>query len=461
MHSHTNLVPLSSELTGSQSLVTHVFAPRKPLKYEQLVLWAAQEWQRRYPAQPYRVVWATESCAHNLALSRIKPGRRLKRKARYLGYSPLMCPYSIPIDSFYVPARNVILTSSVGAFVFSFEWDGAQFDVLYASAHKSEECGHGTEAIALVPPEYLETWADFEALCDHAAYRLERSERVYIIGGAESSFKPTVEWQDVILPESLKADLRADIETFFAEGVGIYQQVNLPPFRKLLLVGPPGTGKSMLCAALAKLALGQKQVVVYVSSADKDGATFDKIQYALRIVANAQHPVLLIVEEFDVYLKPEDKSQILNVLDGFEAPNNPRGALLVATTNYPEVIDERIAKRPGRVDRIIYIPEIQDEAQAIQMLKRYMGPQWQDEHQIIAGKLVGQTGAFVREVALFARMLAVRDRKAHVPYALLQQSVTRLTSQLATGDDLAPRRTVGFLAQSVGAEEQEFAADRR
>src|SRR6185503_11865431 len=99
-----------------------------------------------------------------------------------------------------------------------------------------------------------------------------------------------------------------DIETFFDKAIYLYKQLNLPPFRKLLLVGPPGTGKSMLCAALARLALDRKYVVIYISSADQDGNSFDKIQYALRIVANSQHPVVLVVEELDVYLKPEDKS---------------------------------------------------------------------------------------------------------------------------------------------------------
>jgi len=104
--------------------------------------------------------------------------------------------------------------------------------------------------------------------------------------------------------------------------------------------------------------------------------------------------VLLIVEELDIYLQRKDKSLILNVLDGMETPNNPRGALLLATTNYPEVIDERIAKRPGRVDRIIHVPPIQDLEQAERMLMHYMGPQWRDEHRVILADLIGQTGAF-------------------------------------------------------------------
>jgi predicted AAA+ superfamily ATPase len=449
MSTHATEIPTQGDRYRSPNHLSSGNSGRPPLKYEQLVLWAVQEWQQRYPDQPYRVVWATENCAHNMALGRIKPGRRLRGKARYAGYQPVACPFSIPIDSFYLPARTVVLTDSVGAYTFSFECAGQAFDVIFASAHSSEACGHTTEAIALVPLQHLETWADFEAHCDRAAYRLERSEKVYIIGGADRDFKPTVEWDDIILSEVLKADLRADIETFYDEGVALYRQLNLPAFRKLLFVGPPGTGKSMLCAALAKLALARKCVVIYISASDKDEASFDKIQRALNITAHSQHPVLLVVEELDVYLKPEDKSQILNVLDGFEAPDNPRGALMIATTNYPEVIDERIAKRPGRIDRIIYIPEIQDEEQATRMLKCYMGAQWQAEHQTIAANLIGQTGAFVREVALYARMLALHRHEAEVPLTLLRQSLGSLTNQLSLGKDMQPRRPIGFLSEPM------------
>src|SRR5262249_33279013 len=154
------------------------------------------------------------------------------------------------------------------------------------------------------------------------------------------------------------------MDGFFKKGVPIYRDLGLAPFRKLLFVGPPGTGKSSLCVALAKIALDQRWVVVYVSSSktDPDETNFDNVHRALRTASTARFPVLLIIEDLDAYLMEKDeKSQILNVLDGIESPNNKHGVLLVATTNFPEIIDERIAKRPGRVDRIFYIPPIEDE----------------------------------------------------------------------------------------------------
>jgi ATP-dependent 26S proteasome regulatory subunit len=420
------------------------------LRYETLARWASEIWQERHPDIPFMVLWASENCGNNLARQRVKNGRRLKGKVRYQGYDTIPCPYVVPISDYRLPGRAAVLAETVGAFMFRFKGDDNPFDVLYVSSHYRDE-DTSIIAIALVPDNRLEAWAAFEAQCNNAVRYLERRQDVFIIGGTNAFFKPTVDWEDVILPEVLKNDLRDDMEAFFTDGVEIYQQLNLAPFRKLLLVGPPGTGKTMLCAAMAKLALQHKRVVVYVSGADEDGASFHKIHHALNVVASARYPVLMIVEEIDVYLRKDDKAQILNVLDGLESPNNPRGALLLATTNYPEVIDERISKRPGRMDRIIVIPTIQDAEQAVQMLSRYMGPQWQDVHRAVVPHLVGQTGAFVREVALYARMLAAHNRETHVSLDILEQSVASLSNQLATGDDLLPRRRIGFGASSLAA----------
>jgi hypothetical protein len=436
---NSSVMPVLKSLNGLDSLQLSDDVVRTMMKHEQLLVWAAREWETRFPGQAYVPVWAAAECANNLARKRVISGRKLKGKARYSGYEMIPCPYSVPVNSFYVPGRSIVFTDSVGAFIFSFEAASAPFEVLYAAAHDKGSYCNTIVAVALVPTEYIETWADFERHCMSAVHRLERSEKVYIIGGADSSFKPTVAWEDVILPETLKADLRTDIETFFDKGIDLYKQLNLPPFRKLLLVGPPGTGKSMLCAALARLALDRKYVVIYISSADQDGNSFDKIQYALRIVANSQDPVVLVVEELDVYLKPEDKSQILNVLDGFESPNNPRGALLISTTNYPEIIDQRIAKRPGRVDRIIHIPPIQDEEIGARLLIRYMGSAWREEYRSVVSALIGQTGAFVREAALYARMLALNEQNPDVSVTLLKQSIDNLLAQLSTANTLAPQ----------------------
>lgn len=417
------------------------------MQYERFVRWAQQTWETRFPGQPYATVWAMSECSNHIAQSSMKPGKRLRGQTRYEGVSPLDCPLVVPISDYGARGQRIVLTTSSGAYVFRFsDVRGATFEVIYVAGYLNEDA-QNLNAIAIIPPDRLEAWAAFEAACVQTVRpRIRRRRDVYIIGGNDSFFDPTIEWENVILADDLKNRLMDDIEAFFTTGVDIYRQLKLPPFRKLLLAGVPGTGKTMLCAALAKLAIKKRRVVVYVSGADRDGASFEKIQRALQAVAAARYPVLMIVEEIDAYLQGNDKARVLNVLDGVESPNNPRGALLLATTNYPEAIDERISKRPGRLDRVFVVPPIADEAMGEQMLRHYMADQWQENHIAIVSDLVDQSGAFVREVALHARMLAAHERRTEVTLAMLKESVGSLKRQLkAESDFLHQRRPISLV----------------
>jgi hypothetical protein len=417
------------------------------MQYERLVQWAQQVWQERNPGQSYITIWASAECANKLAQAQVRAGRKLRRKARYEGFEALDCPVIVPISDYGSRGKKMVLTSSAGAYVYTFTEGDETFEVIYGCAYFSDDVQDLT-AIALVPEGRLDTWAAFEFVCARAVRpRIRRRRDVYIIGGNDAFFDPTVDWDDVILSETLKTKLLDDMEAFFSKGVEIYRQLKLPPFRKLLLAGVPGTGKTMLCAAMAKIAIKHGRVVVYVSGADRDGASFEKIQRALQAVTAARYPVLLIVEELDAYLQGDDKARVLNVLDGIESPNNPKGALLLATTNYPEAIDERIAKRPGRLDRIFIIPPIHDEEQAEQMLRHYMADQWQDEHREVITRLVDQPGAFVREVALHARMLAAHEHCTDVSVEMLDKSVTSLLKQVHSESDfLNQRRPISMVS---------------
>ncbi|MBI5670712.1 MAG: ATP-binding protein [Chloroflexi bacterium] len=420
------------------------------MQYERLVEWAREVWEKRWPGRAYTTIWASAECSNMIAQNQVKAGRKLRGKARFDGVEPLPCPVIVPISDYGSRGKKMVLTATAGAYLFKFSVEGEDpFEVVYASSYFDDDVQDLT-AVALVPSGKLETWAAFEFACARAVRpRIRRRRDVYIIGGTDAFFDPTVDWEDVILPEDLKDDLLEDMEAFFTKGVHIYRQLKLAPFRKLLLAGVPGTGKTMLCAAMAKLAINQGRIVVYVSGSDRDGASFEKIQRALQAVTAARYPVLLIVEELDAYLQGDDKARILNVLDGVESPNNPEGALLLATTNYPEVIDERIAKRPGRLDRIFVIPTIQDDHHAEQMLRYYMADQWKDEHAMVIPELINQPGAFVREAALHARMLAAHEHRTEVTLEYLQQSIDSLLRQIRAGNDfLTERRPIGLVGNN-------------
>ena len=266
-----------------------------------------------------------------------------------------------------------------------------------------------------------------------------------IIGGRAPSFIPTVEWDDVILPAKLKNELMQDVESFFSTGIEVYRRLKLKPFRKLLLAGVPGTGKTMLCSALARWSLGREYLVIYVSGADRSGSSFWKIEQALSIAARSKVPTLILLEELDAYLHEEEKAMVLNVLDGAESAENEKGTLLIATTNYPEAIDERILKRPGRLDRIYIIPETREREDAERMLQQYLGTMWKEEHRTMAHELVGYPGAFIREVAVYALTQVAYEDLQELSLELLEQSFDRLQEQIEARDDfLTKRARVGF-----------------
>ena len=92
------------------------------------------------------------------------------------------------------------------------------------------------------------------------------------------------------------------------------------------------------------------------------------------------------------------------------------------------------------------IPTIQDEAQAEAMLRHYMREQWHDEHLGVVPDLIHQPGAFVREVALHARMLAAHDHRIDVTLDMLESSVQSLLRQMrAESDFLTQRRPIGLV----------------
>jgi ATP-dependent 26S proteasome regulatory subunit len=134
---------------------------------------------------------------------------------------------------------------------------------------------------------------------------------------------------------------------------------------------------------------------------------------------------------------------VLNVLDGSESFDNDKGTLLIATTNYPEAIDERVLKRPGRLDRIYIVPEIREADAAEKMLRQYLGDMWQENHAEVARKMVGFPGAFIREVAVYALTLVAYDDLSELSSDLLLTSYKRLKEQIDARDNFLQHRRNG------------------
>lgn len=390
------------------------------------------------------------------ALDTIRKQTAINDHFIYEGYQEFPC------DEFatfirYIEGKPVHRT---GALKFSFtpteNADGkSAFEVLAVGAWVSDDdINNDMVVIACVPKSRINDWLEFEELTRRAASSATAfRQKVYIVGGTSVSFDATTEWDDIYLPADLKQGILKDIDAFFTKGVNIYQRLKINPFRKLLFAGVPGTGKTMLCSAIAKWALGRDYFVVYVSGANQHGAKFWKIHQALRMAESSDTPTIVIVEELDAYLDDDSKAQLLNVLDGSETPNNMHGTIMLATTNHPEIIDDRVMKRPGRLDRVFIVPELDDSDVAEKMLREYLGDDWQEDHLEIVPKLVGRPGAFIREVALHALTMAAYQDETGLPLTLLRESLDTLLNQIEAKDNFLTahkQRPIGLTTRANG-----------
>jgi hypothetical protein len=322
-----------------------------------------------------------------------------------------------------------------GAYAFHFDSPDGKFTVIYLAW----EHGHDRKqrAIALLPFGRLQEWHRFqEALYGLATVIKPSRKKAYIVGSNyEHDFKPTATLADVILPGDLKNEIVTSIDGFFNSGVKAYSELGVPAFRKYLLYGAPGNGKSLLCQAIAADQIAKKRVVVFVSASDNFGADFNKIQSALTIARRNKFPVLIIVEEIDSYVtNPAMRAQVLDLLDGFEAPANSAGSVLVMTTNHPEVLDESIL-RFGRVDQRWEIPNIQTAEEARLLLQRYLGCLYEpDDHALVATDMIGLPRVFARELAFASRMRAAQSGETHLN-GHLRATFKAMKSQATKGEE--------------------------
>ena len=151
-------------------------------------------------------------------------------------------------------------------------------------------------------------------------------------------------FDNLVLPEVLKAEIQADFQQFFAARA-VYERYRIPWKRGVLLLGPPGNGKTHTVKALINQL---NQPCLYVKSLKARYATDHETIHAVFKRARQTTPCLLIMEDLDSLINDRNRSFFLNELDGF-ASNT--GVVVIATTNHPERLDPAILDRPSRFDR--------------------------------------------------------------------------------------------------------------
>ena len=162
-------------------------------------------------------------------------------------------------------------------------------------------------------------------------------------------------WDDIVLAPAMLADIRRTIAAFFTQR-DTFRTLRFPWRRGVLLVGPPGTGKTMVCKAAARAHPEVPFLYVRDLRSCRD-ATLDIFARARK-----QTPCILAFEDIDGLFDKENRTVFLNEMDGFRDND---GLLIIASSNHPERIDEALLKRPSRFDRVYHIglPERAERAE--------------------------------------------------------------------------------------------------
>ena len=187
--------------------------------------------------------------------------------------------------------------------------------------------------------------------------------------------------------------VREDVDAFFGN-IDLWTRYGQPGVRKLMMVGPPGTGKTSIGLALMDALSSDMPCVV----AEND-AFFEVVQQA----AALKRRCLVFAEEVDTLYRGNVPSAVLNFLDGVSTPKNPLGSYVIFTTNYPRKIDERIMKRPGRIDKVLKVGTMIG-ADAAKVALHYLpeDARGQFTTKALAKVLTRATPAEIREIVMQA-----------------------------------------------------------
>ena len=240
-----------------------------------------------------------------------------------------------------------------------------------------------------------------------------------------------IRFDDVAGEEEAKESLAEIVD--YLHNPKKYTEVGASMPKGVLLVGPPGTGKTMLAKAVA----GEANVPFFSISGSEFVEMFvgmgaSKVR-DLFSQAKEKAPCIVFIDEIDAIGKKRDGqmggndereqtlNQLLTEMDGFEGNN---GVMILAATNRPESLDPALT-RPGRFDRRIPVelPDLKGREDILKVHAKRVKLADDVNFHTIARMASGASGAELANIVNEAALRAVRDGRAYVTEADLEESI--------------------------------------
>ena len=240
-----------------------------------------------------------------------------------------------------------------------------------------------------------------------------------------------IRFSDVAGEDEAKENLSEIVD--YLHNPAKYREIGASMPKGILLVGPPGTGKTMLAKAVA----GESNVPFFSMSGSEFVEMFvgmgaSKVRDLFK-QAKEKAPCIVFIDEIDAIGQKRDGrvggndereqtlNQLLTEMDGFESNN---GVIILAATNRPESLDPALT-RPGRFDRRVPVelPDLKGREEILKVHAKKVKLDESVDFNKIARMASGASGAELANIVNEAALRAVRENRHYVTESDLEESI--------------------------------------